>query len=92
MLPRVVPFATPPFYANSDDQTIFNDVLSAVDVTVVQCDSRATGRAYRPPACRAYLRRRAACPGLRRRPAAAGDVGEIQGRYGEIWGDMGQPL
>ena len=36
MLPRLVPFATPPFYANSDDQTIFNDVLSAVDVTVVR--------------------------------------------------------
>ena len=36
VLPRVVPFATPPFYANSDDQTIFNDVLSAVDVTVVR--------------------------------------------------------
>ena len=36
VLPRLVPFATPPFYANSDDQTIFNDVLSAVDVTVVR--------------------------------------------------------
>ena len=36
VLPRLVPFATPPFYANSDDQTIFNDVPSPVDVTVVR--------------------------------------------------------
>ena len=27
VVPRLVPFATPPFYGNSDDQTIFNDVL-----------------------------------------------------------------
>ena len=26
-VPRLVPFATPPFYSNSDDQTIFNDVI-----------------------------------------------------------------
>mmetsp|Transcript_7043 Transcript_7043/g.14788 ORF Transcript_7043/g.14788 Transcript_7043/m.14788 type:complete len:220 (-) Transcript_7043:196-855(-) len=31
VVPKLVPFATPPFYANSDDQTILNDaIVSAV--------------------------------------------------------------
>jgi hypothetical protein len=61
VLPRLVPFAKPPFYANSDDQTIFNDVVSGVDMGVVTwCRSRAVPcvrGAHTSPAYRAYLRR-----------------------------------
>ena len=61
-----MPFATPPFYANSDDQTIFNDVTSCVDIHVVMQPCRTlregtrTGLSYVP--C-VPLRRRAACSG-----------------------------
>ena len=41
VLPRLVPFATPPFYSNSDDQTIFNDAISGVDTDVVSQPCRA---------------------------------------------------
>ena len=83
VLPRLVPFATPPFYANSDDQTIFNDVLSAVDV---YCSATAvrTGHAYRPPACRAYLRLRAACPRTAPSPSSCRRC------RGDVWGDIAE--
>ena len=38
IIPSVVPFAKPPFYANSDDQTLLNDAIVS-----------AVRRAPRPP-------------------------------------------
>ena len=36
VLPRLVPFATPPFYANSDDQTLLNDAIVGA---VIRCNN-----------------------------------------------------